>query len=215
MAMIVYGVPGSPYVRSVLVGLEEKHAPYRFAAMSPGEFKQPAHLERHPFGRVPAFEHDGFALYESQAILRYIDAVCPQPPLQPADARTAARMNQLVGIIDWYYFPQVAKTIGFQRVVKPMFLGQPADEEVVAQAMPQAEICFRELGRLATGPFLTGPQLTLADVMLAAHLAMLRLAPEGQALIEGQPNLAAWLARMEARPSVQKTADPKTWAQAA
>lgn len=215
MAIIVHGVPGSPYVRSVLLGLEEKQTPYRFAAMAPGQSKEPAHLARHPFGRVPAFEHDGFALYETQAILRYIDAVVPQPPLQPADARTAARMNQLVGIIDWYYFPHVAATIGFQRIIKPIFLGQPGDEAVVAKAMPQAETCFGELGRLACEPFLTGPQLTIADLMLAGHLLMLRMAPEGRALIDGQPKLAAWLARMEARPSVQKTADPHAWAQAA
>lgn len=215
MTMVVYGVAGSPYVRSVLLGLEEKHASYRFAAMVPGEHKQPAHLARHPFGRMPAFEHDGFALYESQAILRYLDAIIPAPPLQPADPKTAARMNQLLGIVDCYYFPQVSTTIGFQRVVKPLFLGQPADEEVVAKAMPQAEICFGVLGRLAAEPFLTGAQLTIADLMLTAHLLLLRMAPEGRALIEGQPKLVAWLARMEARPSVQKTADPKTWAQAA
>ena len=58
MAIVVHGVPGSPYVRSVLVTLEEKHAPYRFDPVPASEIKQTAHLARHPFGRVPAFEHD-------------------------------------------------------------------------------------------------------------------------------------------------------------
>ena len=56
---IVHGIPGSPYVRAALLSLEEKGAPYRLAAMQFGTLKQESHLSRHPFGRVPAFEHDG------------------------------------------------------------------------------------------------------------------------------------------------------------
>ena len=72
--VIVYGVPGSPYVRAALLGFEEKGAPYRLHALGLGEEKTPAHLVRHPFGRVPTIDHDGFALYETQAIIRYVDA---------------------------------------------------------------------------------------------------------------------------------------------
>jgi glutathione S-transferase len=53
---LVYGVPGSPFVRSVQMGLEEKGAAYRLHAMSPGESKSEAYLKRHPFGhRLPLF----------------------------------------------------------------------------------------------------------------------------------------------------------------
>ena len=79
--MIVYGIPGSPYVRAALLPLEEKRATYEFAAMAPGTTKQQPHLSRHPFGRIPAFEHDGWMLYETQAIMRYVDAVVPGPRL--------------------------------------------------------------------------------------------------------------------------------------
>ena len=96
--MIVHGIPGSPYVRAALLSLEEKGAAYEFAAMAPGTLKQQPHLSRHPFGRIPAFEHDGWMLYETQAIMRYVDAVIPGPRLQPDDPRAAARMNQLIGI---------------------------------------------------------------------------------------------------------------------
>ena len=67
--MIVHGVPGSPYVRAALLTLEEKGAPYKLAAMAPGTLKQEPHLSRHPFGRIPAFEHDGWMLYETWAIM--------------------------------------------------------------------------------------------------------------------------------------------------
>src|SRR5213078_2515073 len=111
----VYGVPGSPYLRAVLVGLEEKAAAYELIPVSGPATKQPEHLARHPFGRVPAFEHDGFALYETQAILRYIDGAFPGAALQPTGLKERAHMDQLVGICDWYLFPQVGVTIAFQR----------------------------------------------------------------------------------------------------
>ena len=80
----VYGIPGSPFLRSVEIALKEKGLDYQLQAMAPGEHKGEEHLKRHPFGRVPAFEHDGLALYESQAIIRYIDDRFPNPPLTPA-----------------------------------------------------------------------------------------------------------------------------------
>src|SRR5262249_31313167 len=70
--MIVHGIPGSPYVRAALLVLEEKGAEYELAAMQLGGLKQQPHLSRHPFGRIPAFEHDGWMLYETQAIMRYV-----------------------------------------------------------------------------------------------------------------------------------------------
>ena len=93
----VYGVPGSPYVRSPLLGFEEKGAPYRLHALGLGYEKKPDHLIRHPFGRVPTINQNGFELYETQAILRYIDATFHGPALQPRDLRAAARMDQIAG----------------------------------------------------------------------------------------------------------------------
>src|SRR5262252_898460 len=131
--IVVHGVPGSPFLRSVLLGLEEKKAPYRLQAIGPGDSKSEAYLKLHPFGRIPAFEHGEFKLYESQAILRYLDDIFPEPRLEPADPRAAARMNQLIGINDWYLFPQVNRVIGFNRVVGPKFFGLKPDEEAIAK----------------------------------------------------------------------------------
>src|SRR4051794_34378754 len=106
MNVNLHGVPGSPFVRAVMIGLEEKRVSYEFVAIAPGSTKAPEHLARHPFGRVPAFAHDGFSLYETQAILRYVDAAFEGPALRPSDVQALARMDQLVGISDWYLFPQ-------------------------------------------------------------------------------------------------------------
>ena len=145
---IVYGVPGRPYVRSVLLGLEEKQAPYRLHALGLGEHRGEEHLARHAFGRMPVLDHGDFRLYETQAILRYIDDVFPAPPLEPKDPRLAARMNQIVGIMDWYFFPQVSVGIVFQRIVGPVLMGHTPDEAVIAAAVPKARTCLGELDRL-------------------------------------------------------------------
>src|SRR5690348_11652130 len=144
--MIVHGIPGSPYVRAALLTLEEKGAVYQLAAVSFGTLKQQPHLSRHPFGRIPAFEHDGWMLYETRAIMRYVDAVVPGTRLQPEEPRAAARMDQLMNITDWYLMPQVSATITFNRVVAPRF-NRPVNEEAIAKAIPNARICIAEIGR--------------------------------------------------------------------
>jgi len=205
--MIVHGVPGSPYVRAALLTLEEKGAGYELAAMGLGALKQQPHLSRHPFGRIPAFEHDGWMLYETQAIMRYVDDVVPGPRLQPEEPRAAARMNQLIGITDWYVMRQVSMPITRNRVVAPR-VSRPVDEEEVMQAIPNARICIAEISRLLNGhPWMAGEAISLADLLLAPHLSMFALAPEGAQILQEHENLTRWLARIEARPSMQAT----TW----
>ena len=202
----VYGVVGSPFVRSVLLGLEEKRASYALMPMAPGELKAERHLRRHPFGRVPAFEHDGFELYETQAILRYLDRILPEPALTPGDPRAAARMDQLIGISDWYMFGDVTRTIGFERTIRPSFLGQPTDELACAAAEPKAKVCVDEIARLlGNGPYMTGAAVSLADLMLAPQFEYLSITPEGGRLLAPHAELRSWLERMQARDSMQAT----------
>jgi glutathione S-transferase len=205
--MIVYGIPGSPYVRAALLALEEKGAAYELAAMAFGTTKQQPHVSRHPFGRVPAFEHDGWMLYETRAIMRYVDAVVPGPRLQPEEPRASARMDQLMNITDWYLMPQVSVTITFNRVVAPR-VNRPVNEDAIAKAIPNARICIAEIGRLLDGhPWMAGDAISLADLLLAAHLSMFAQAPEGGQILQEHDNLRGWLERIEARPSMQAT----TW----
>jgi glutathione S-transferase len=215
-ATTVYGIPGSPFLRSVEIVLKEKDAPYHFHALKPGEHKQPDYLARHPFGRVPAFEHDGFAIYETQAILRYLDEVFPSPPLTPGSAKERARMNQVIGIIEWYFFPKAAAPIAFNRIIGPRLLGVVGDEAAIADAMPMARTCFAELDRLlGDKPYFTGDKVSLADIMLAAQLDLFGECAEGRELIDGTKGLRAWLNRMVARPSFVATEPPAMLREAA
>ena len=212
---VIYGIPGSPFVRAVQIAMQEKGAPWRMAALQPGETKGEAHLKRHPWGRMPAVEHDGFGLYETQAIVRYIDQVFPGAPLQPAQAKAAARMNQVIGINDWYLFPKAVAVIGFQRIVGPALMGLTTDEAVVAAAVPEAERCVRALdGILAGNAFLAGDSFSLADVMVGPQMDFLQATPEGEALLAGTA-LSAWLERMRARPSFEATLPPPMFRKAA
>ena len=88
----VYGIPGKsvPSQRRDHAP-RKKTSPYHLHALAPGEHKQPDYLARHPFGRVPAFEHDGFAIYETQAILRYLDDVFPDAAANAGQSRERAR----------------------------------------------------------------------------------------------------------------------------
>jgi glutathione S-transferase len=204
---IVYGVPGSPYVRKALLGLEEKGLNWRLSPLGFGDNKQPAHLERMPFGRMPVLDHGTFRLYEAQAILRYLDRVAPQPALTPQDPAKEARMNQICGIVDWYVIHDISSPISFARVVAPVF-GLPVDEARVQAAIPRAEICMRELSRLlGEQTFMTGDKVSIADLMVAPHLDVFVATQEAQSMFAHYPNLGRWLERMQARPSMQAT----TW----
>ncbi|MFB9264404.1 glutathione S-transferase family protein [Bradyrhizobium erythrophlei] len=205
---IVHSVPGSPFGRSVLLGLEEKGAPYRLAALAPGAMRSREHLALHPFGRVPVLEHDSFMLYETQAILRYLDRVLPRPALTPADVRLAARMDQVMNVNDWYLFHDVGNVIIFHRVIAPRVLRVAPDEAAIAAAMPKAVMVFEELARLlGDQSYFAGDALSLADLLVAPAVDLFALVPEWTALGAPHANLVAWLARMQARPSMQAT----TW----
>src|SRR5215813_12750025 len=94
---ILFGAAYSVYVRAARLALEEKRVAYRLvevdifaAGGAPADY-----LERHPFKRIPALEHDGFRLYETGAITRYVDDACAGPSLMPPTPRARARANQI------------------------------------------------------------------------------------------------------------------------
>jgi glutathione S-transferase len=205
---IVHSIPGSPFGRSVLATLEEKGADYALSPVGPGEFKTEPHISRHPFGRVPVLDHGDFRLYETAAILRYLDRVLPTPALTPADPKAAGRMDQLINVSDWYLFQGCANVIGFQRVVGPRLMGLTPDEAAIEAAMPRARQVFAELSRvLGDQAFFVGEALSLADLAIAPQLDFFAMTPEWRPLTAGAPNLVAWLGRMNARESFQVT----TW----
>jgi glutathione S-transferase len=206
---IVHGIPGSSFMRAVTATLEEKGAPYHIQVLNPGEARGEAYRRLHPFSRIPALQYGDFTLYETQAILRYIDAVIPEPSLQPKDAKAAARMNQLMGINDWYFFPQVVVPVVLQRIVGPVIMGMVPDEAIIAAAQPNAANCVRVINELlGDQTFLTGDALSLADLTLFPQLDYFGQCPEGRTLID-DTNLSGWIERMAARPSMQATLPPE------
>src|SRR5262245_33582940 len=143
---IVYGPNYSTYARSARLALEEKGVPYRLEEVDlmSGGTGTAEHLRRHPFARVPAFEHDGFPLYETSAIERDLDESFAGPKRRRADPNRRGRMAQIVSIIDAYGYPALIGKCVWQRVVMPL-LGQATDEAIVAEAMPRVECSISAL----------------------------------------------------------------------
>jgi glutathione S-transferase len=207
-SFIVRTIPGSPAARAVMAALIEKGAAFRVVGLTPGAHKMEPHLSRHPFGKMPVLEHDDFTLYETQAILRYLERILPSPPLIPEEPREAARMDQVMGISDWYLFQGVNGVIGFQRIVGPRLMGLTPDEAAISAAMPLAHAVFGELCRLlGNKTYLVSQRVSLADLMVAPHMDFLSQTPEWTALTQGRSNLIEWLGRMNERKCMQLT----TW----
>ena len=204
----LFGARYSVYVRIVQLVLAEKGVDYELVPIDvfAREGPPPDYLDRHPFGRIPAFEHKGFRLYETSAIARYVDEAFEGTKLQPADIRERARCNQLMSIVDNYAYPQLVWGIYVERVSKPS-RGLVPDEGRIAAAVPKARTCLKAVSDLmGDSQWLAGQQLSLADLYLAPMLGYFQMAPEGRNMIEQHDNLAAWWVRIAARPSVISTA---------
>jgi glutathione S-transferase len=193
-APVVHGPSYSTYVRTARLALIEKGVEYKLqdVNMFAGETKAAPHIDRQPFGKVPSFEHDGFDLYETGAIVRYVDRAFPGKPLQPTDPRHAARMDQIISIVDSYAYGAIVGQLVWQRLVVPMTGGQP-DEAVVAGSLPRVTLCLSEFERLAAGgSTLVGGGLSLADLYLGPVFAYLMGTPEAGGLLADKPKLKAW-----------------------
>lgn len=200
---IVFGAPYSVYVRAVRLALEEKGVRYTLVPVDifASSGAPPDYRSRHPFGKIPAFEHDGFRLYEAGAITRYVDEAFPGPRLQPSQPRGRARMNQIISILDSYIYRTFVWDIYVERVLRSQD-GRPTDEQRIAQALPKAEICLSALADLmGEAPWLAGPALSLADLHAAPIFAVFQLTPEGRRLLEREQCLATWWQQISTRPS--------------
>lgn len=203
MPVTLYGAAYSTYTRSALLALHEKSVAYTLAEVDIFKPLPPEHLARHPWGKIPVLEHEGFRLYETAAILRYIDEAFPGPDLQPAAARDRARMMQVFGIIDSYGYPAIITTLFVQRALR-----QPPDEDAIAGAVPEAEKALDAIIAIkGDDPWLAG-SFSLADLHLVPILAYLRMTSDGQTMLRARPALTAWWDAVSQRPSVNATRSP-------
>ena len=208
MAPVLHGYRYSVYVRIARLALAEKGVAYDRVEINPFAAEIPAsYLALHPFGRVPTLVQGDFVLYETSAITRYVDRAFDGPALQPADARSLARMDQLLSIVDSYVYWPMVRQVFSQRVFRPR-LGQPSDEAEIARGLRDAEKGMGALEALAGGGgFLVGAGLSLADLHLGAMMAYFTAAPEGEMLLDRYAKLSAWWQSLRRRPSFALT-DP-------
>ncbi len=166
--MILYGSSLSPYVRKVLAFAGEKGIVLELRPTGFPDFSEDF-LKASPFGKMPALEDRDYRLADSSAIIHYLEAKYPGPPLIPSEP-------ELLGKAIW--FDEFADTIlvacgvkiFFNRIVRPRFMGGTCDEEIVQAAERQElpplldyleTIVPREDG------FLVGDRLTIADIAIA------------------------------------------------
>jgi glutathione S-transferase len=202
--LIVYGFPRSTFVNIVRMVLTYKEVPYTFQDLEP-EMGKSSHLALHPFNRVPILRHGEFVLYETSAIVVYVDETFPRLPLQPRDIAGRARMDQWISTVNSYFYPYMIYHVSHERNVFPE-LGIPSDEKVVAHALPKIEVALQVAERqLAHGDgFLLGCELSLADFYLLPCTYSFSFAPEAKAMYPKFPAFCRWRERMEGLPAVKQ-----------
>jgi glutathione S-transferase len=203
--MKVYGHPLSSCTRKVLVVLAEKNTePELFTVnLFEGAHKSREHLERHPFGVIPALDDDGFVLFESRAIIRYLDARLPGLSLTPTSLRDRARMEQWLSVDQSYVAPHTS-ALAVQRILRK-HQGLEPDRALVEAAENGLARAFGIIDdALAESPYLAGECFSLADASLMPYVASLPMI--GCAgLVAGLGHLAAWWEKTRARSSWART----------
>ena len=190
----LYGATNSVYVRICRMALAAKGVEYElvpvdvFADGGPGQ----DHLERHPFGKIPAFQHGEFGLFETDAIVSYIEREFDGPPLECLDAVHHARMRQLMRIVDNYAYPVL--------LWKCYVPETSEDREVAPESWDAAARVLAVVAGLMGPTWMAGTALSLADIYMWAALAYFRRAEKGPELIAAHAGLSAWCERMAQQP---------------
>jgi glutathione S-transferase len=194
---VVYGFPRSTFVNIVRLVLMHKDVPYVFHDLESVMGKS-EHLALHPFNRVPILKHGDFTVYETSAIVSYIDEAFEGSRLTPPEVRARARMNQWISVVNSYLYPYMIFHVTHERLVFPE-LGIASDEKVVAHALPKVELGLSVIEReLAHGKdYLLGSELTLADYYLLPCTFAFSLTEEGRAMYPKFPAFCRWRERMD------------------
>lgn len=203
--MKVYGHPWSINTRKVLAVLAEKgqRAELVLVMVPYGEHKQPAHVARHPFGKVPTLEAEGFAVYETGAINRFLDRTLDGPSLT-GDARTAARADQWISASDSYFAPHAQPLI--VETMFRRFLGGAPDTAAIERATAGIQAPLDTIDCwLADHPYLAGEAFTIADIHWMPYLDYLVQIGHAAA-VTGRSNVRSWWERVSARPAWRQVA---------
>ncbi|KAJ7043756.1 glutathione transferase [Mycena alexandri] len=212
----VHGHPRSSNTRRVLLVLKEKEIPYELiqSEWSAAEHTEPAWLEAHPFGLMPYLDDNGFKVFESRAIARYLVAAYPAkgPALVPAasaGAKALAAFEQAAAV-EASTFNPLLEGILHERFVKP-FQGGTTDETVVAPLITLLEEKLPGYERiLSKTKYLAGDEITLADLF---HIPLLNFfVPARLDMLTNEdkakkwPHVVKWAEELLARESTKATA---------
>ena len=207
MIHFYYG-SGSPFSWRVQLVLEEKKLPYEavLLSFSKGEHKSVEHLARSPHGKVPALTDDGLTLYESSAIVEYLEERYPKPSVMPADpaARALVRIEELECLL------YLAET--FRAVARQAFFTPPEQRDAAALDAARADVRSqlerleaRAAGRRAR--YIVGDEPSRADF---TWLPFVEIAGRAGADVDRArtPWLIDWRETMRARPSYERSYPP-------
>lgn len=197
--MKIFGHPMSTCTRKVLMTLAETQSPYELEVvdLARGEHKQAPHLTRQPFGQIPALDDEGFTLYESRAICRYINEKVGGT-LLPKELHDRARAEQWISI-------EAANFSGAaMKFIYKYAFGRDQSDEIIEAARKQLTAALGVLEQqLATTPYLAGESFTLADVCFMPYLEYAMTTPVKE-LVASHPHVAAWWTKISERPTWQK-----------
>lgn len=202
--LTIYGTPISPFTRTVRMCLEEKEEGYRIYDFMPGSDEQ---KQEHPFGKVPAIRDADLHLYETLAICIYIDEeYTSDPQLQPRDPIEKADMFQRISLyLDEGYSSMIAGVV-IPAVLMPA-LGKPADAAKAAANMPRVEKYLTVVDKELRGQrWMVGEEMSLADLFIAPAIYMLKMVPDGDAMLHQFQHLGAWYTNMTTVESFRETA---------
>ena len=173
--MILYGSSLSPFVRKVLAYAAEKRIEIE---LQPTGFPNHSaeYLGASPFRKMPAFRDGDYALADSSAIIHYLEAKFPEPPLIPMEAKLRGKTIWYEEFADTIACAAVGK-IFFNRIVAPRFMGRTGDEEAAAACErddlpPMLDYLERTVPD--AGGFLVGGGITLADIAVASPFVNFR-----------------------------------------
>jgi glutathione S-transferase len=194
----VYGVPPSTFTRAVLMGCHEKGIDYELVPTFPGTVGA-----LNPFGKIPAMTHGELTLFESSAILRYLDQAFAGPKLWPADARAAALVDQWVGAACDSLLNSA------QRYMASRFNFLPVPAEMTKKYLDKTRevlpIFNRQLGKTK---YIASEGLTAADLVAAPPFFYFPEIAELRGILDAQPNCRRWMDDIAARPSFAATVTP-------
>jgi glutathione S-transferase len=209
MALTFYYGSGSPFAWRVWLALEHKGIAYDLKLLSfdKKETKTPEFLAVNPRGQVPAIVDDGFALWESAAILEYLEEAYPQQPLLPKDKRGRAAARRRAREAD-NQLAEAVNGLSEETLFRPADKQEPAK---IAEALKTVLAELRYWEAQLTGDYLAGA-LSLADFTAYPFARTLHRIGERQPQnrIDDRlpPKVAAWLKRIEALPYYAKTIPP-------